>query len=590
MGNGRIIQAVGKIPLFCLVTAVLGGCLAGRVREPRISVWATGDSLQVFPDTPYQDGNHHWDGTMGRVSLSGAANEWVAFQVVLRSDLAADGVGMEIAGLDGGGGRIEPGNIHLYREHYVRVKNPTPRRGSTGPGYYPDPLIPFYDPYGAEGEKIALPLTLERKKNLPVWVDIFIPPGTPPGKYSGLIRVTRRGETVKELELSLRVWDFELPPAKTLKVFFDLYSTRWARGEGLPFRLEDRTWEVLSRYEIMAHEHGFSNGHWGLMPGDITADGPVDWTLYDRYLGKVIDGSLFENGQPPSCWELPFPENWEPGEEVLRNYTREVVRHWEERGWDLSGAFAYIWDEKGPANRKVIEYGEIIREESGGKINYFYTHGPHPDLYGVVDWWAPRASQYYPEAMRQRQELGERGFFYHGDEPSVGLMCLDAIGLAFRTWAWMAWKYRADGFFGWAANFWSVEPYLDPVSINHDNGNLYVYYPGNRLPSIGYPAIRGPVPSFRLKMVRRGIQDYEYFLLARRRGLNPDPLVDSIVRRGLGETGAYGIDPSAWSRFPEEWYRVRDALGGMIAARGRGHRPAEGELINRPAGGILLTP
>ena len=70
-------------------------------------------------------------------------------------------------------------------------------------------------------------------------------------------------------------------------------------------------------------------------------------------------------------------------------------------------------------------------------------------------------------------------------------------------------------------------------------------------------------------MVRRGIQDYEYFLLARSLGLNPDPLVDSVVRRGLGETGAYGIDPGAWSRFPEEWYRVRDTLGEMIDARGR---------------------
>jgi hypothetical protein len=560
--SARILLLLG------LVGTILGGCLSGRLREPRITVWATGDSLQVFPDTPYQDGNHHWNGPKGSVSLSGAANEWVAFQLVLRSDMTAKNIGVEIGGLTAGEGRIGQGNIHLYREHYVRVKKSTPRHGSTGPGDYPDPLIPFFNPYGEAGEQLALPLTLERNRNLPVWVDIFIPPKTPPGEYAGTIRITLRGETVKELALRLKVWDFELPAGKTLKVFFDLYSFRWSRGEGLPFSLNDRTWEVLSRYEIMAREHGFSNGHWDLMPDNITADGPVDWTLYDRYLGTVLDGSLFEDGQPPSCWELPFPENWKPGETVLRNYTREVVRHWEEKGWDLDSAFAYIWDEKGPTHPDVLEYGKIIREASEGKINYFYTHGPHPDLYGLVDWWAPRASQYYPEKMRERQELGEKGFFYHGDEPSVGLMCLDAIGLAFRTWSWVAWKYRVDGFFGWAANFWGKEPYLDPVSIHDNNGNLYVYYPGAQLPSIGYPAVKGPIPSFRIKMVRRGIQDYEYFRLARQKGLNPDPLVDSIVRRGLGETGAYGIDPGAWSRFPEEWYRVRDVLGEMIDARG----------------------
>jgi len=70
-----------------------------------------------------------------------------------------------------------------------------------------------------------------------------------------------------------------------------------------------------------------------------------------------------------------------------------------------------------------------------------------------------------------------------------------------------------------------------------------------------------------MKMVRRGIQDYEYFRRARELGINPDLIVNSIVRKGLGETGSYGIDPGAWSRNPEEWYRARDALGEMIDAR-----------------------
>ncbi len=555
--------------LLGLAGIILAGCISGGLREPRLTVWATGDSLQVFPDTPYQDGNHHWNGPNSAVTVSGAANEWVAFQLVLRSDSTANNIGVEIDRLSTGAERIAKENIRLFREYYIRVRKATPRQGSTGPGLYPDPLIPFYNPYSKIGEKLALPLTLERNKNLPVWVDIFIPPQTPPGEYTGTIRITHRGKAVKKLLLRLRVWDFELPAKKTLQVFFDLYSFRWSRGEKIPFALNNRAWEVLSRYEIMAHEHGFSNGHWDLMPDGITADGPVDWTRYDRYLGTVVDGSLFPGGHPPACWELPFPENWRPGEDILRNYTREVVRHWEEKGWDLGSAFAYIWDEKGPSYPDVLKTGKILREASGGKINYFYTHGPHPDLYGLIDWWAPRASQYYPAQIQERQGLGEKGFFYHGGEPSVGLMCLDAIGLAFRTWSWMAWKYRVDGFFGWAANFWGEEPYLDPVSIYENNGNLYVYYPGAQLPSIGYPAIKGPIPSFRIKMVRRGIQDYEYFHLARSLGLNPDPLVDSIVRRGLGETGAYGIDPGAWSRFPEEWYRVRDVLGEMIATRVR---------------------
>ena len=552
---------------FCLLGIALSGCLRGRLREPKFTIWASGDSLKIRPDTSFQSNNHHWSAGTANVSIKGAANEWVAFQLILRADREASGVGVEIDDLVSGKNRISRNDIHLYREHYIRVTTATDRNGSTGKGYYPDPLIPFYNPYLKERADLALPLTLLKNENCPIWVDIFISPGTPPGEYSGIIRITHGEKPVKEITVSLIVWGFELPSRNKLKVFFDLYGYRWGLGEGVPFSLSEESWEVLKEYEMMAHQHRFSNGHWGLMPDNINATGGVDWKRYDATLGMVIDGSLFEDREPPACWELPFPEHWNPGDDVLRNYCREVVRHWEEKGWDLDSSFAYVWDEKGPVNKTVIDYGNIIQEASDGKINYFYTHGPHPNLHGIVDWWCPRASQYSPGPVRERQEMGEIGMFYHAGEPSVGLMCLDSIGLAFRTWSWIAWKYKTDGFFDWASNFWGANPYTDPTTFGDDNGNMVLFYPGHKLPQIGLNSIKGPVSSFRMKMVRRGIQDYEYFRRARELGINPDLIVNSIVRKGLGETGSYGIDPGAWSRNPEEWYRARDALGEMIEAR-----------------------
>jgi len=122
----------------------------------------------------------------------------------------------------------------------------------------------------------------------------------------------------------------------------------------------------------------------------------------------------------------------------------------------------------------------------------------------------------------------------------------------------------------WASNFWGDSPYTDPASHGGDNGNMYLFYPGKKLDTIGLPSIKGPVSSFRMKMVRRGIQDYEYFLLARAEGVDPAPIVDSIVHRGLKEAGGGGIDPEAWSRDAEDWYRARDELGRMIDAKTRG--------------------
>lgn len=532
--KSQLSRLVGFLIVFLLQGTVLPGCLSGRLQDPILTVWATGDSLKIGPNTPFQANNYHWNAGTSTVLIKGAANEWVAFQVILRADQETDKVELGVSDLGSGQNRLNRDSIHLYREHYIQVDTPTDRNGSTGRGYYPDPLIPFYNPYREGREEVALPFMLKKNENLPIWIDIFIPPGTSPGEYTGTIKVYYRKNPVKELTLRLTVWDFELPAKKKLKVFFDLYGYRWNQGEGLSFSLEKKSWEVLKEYEIMAHQHGFSNGHWGLMPDNITATEGVDWRLYDATLGTVINGSLFADREPPACWELPFPENWSPAKNVLQNYCREVVRHWEEKGWDLESAFAYIWDEKGPNNKTVIDYGKIIRESSNGKINYFYTHGPHPNLNGVVDWWCPRASQYHPEKIRERQEKGELGFFYHAGEPSVGLMCLDSIGVAFRSWSWLAWKYQTDGFFDWASNFWGDDPYNNPSSHGEDNGNMYLFYPGHKLSSIGLKPIKGPLSSFRMKMVRRGIQDYEYFHLARTRGINPDPIVSSIIRKGLG--------------------------------------------------------
>lgn len=550
--------------LFSTVILIASGCLGAKVRSPVLTVWATGDSLKIKPDEAFQAKNHHWDNASSTLRLKGAANEWVAAQLILSSPRDLSPVRITCGELRSDSRSIGRENIHFFREHYIPVTRSTDRNGSTGPGEYPDPLIPFHNPYSREQEELALPLSLEGKRNCPAWMDIFIPPGTPAGVYRGEIRIGLGEKPVKKVELELTVWAFSLPARKNLKVFFDLYSYRWTKGEGRPFSLSEETWEVLKHYEIMAHDHGFSNGHWGLMPANINATEGVDWTHYDKYLGQVLDGSLFADGVPPAGWELPFPESWDPGQAVLENYCREVVRHWEEKGWELDSAFAYVWDERGPLNERVKQYGEILKEASGGRINYFYTTGPHPNLYGVVDWWCPRASQYNPVLVQDRQKKGEKGLFYHAGEPSVGLMCLDAIGLAFRTWGWIAWKYRCDGFFDWASNFWGESPYTDPLSFGTDNGNMYLFYPGNKLPQINLPAIKGPVPSFRIKMVRRGIQDYEYFYLARKLGLEPDTVVNAVVQRGLGETGSYGIDPRAWSRDPEEWYRARDRIGEMI--------------------------
>jgi hypothetical protein len=76
-----------------------------------------------------------------------------------------------------------------------------------------------------------------------------------------------------------------------------------------------------------------------------------------------------------------------------------------------------------------------------------------------------------------------------------------------------------------------------------------------------------PIPSIRLKAQRRGLQDYEYFwLLAQRNGGKEaaDRFVNGIVYKRPFGKGAM-LDVEIWKNNPDEWDRVRIAVGAQLA-------------------------
>jgi len=95
---------------------------------------------------------------------------------------------------------------------------------------------------------------------------------------------------------------------------------------------------------------------------------------------------------------------------------------------------------------------------------------------------------------------------------------------------------------------------------------MYVY-PGDQIDLAGEP-----LPSIRLKMIRRGIQDYEYFWLltelSKDGRMAADKVVDRIIKRGLREAVPLWPpkehDPTHWSHRPAEWYNARLELASLI--------------------------
>jgi hypothetical protein len=177
--------------------------------------------------------------------------------------------------------------------------------------------------------------------------------------------------------------------------------------------------------------------------------------------------------------------------------------------------------------------------------------------------------------MAKRQELGEETWFYQHHEPFVGGNAVNVEGLAMRSWAWIAWRYKVDGVFLWAGNFWNEDPYRDPENWSRNLlGNGIFFYPGALTPTVGVPRVQGPISSFRMKAFRRGLLDYEYFELLRSLGGDPDPLVESVVRSALNdeETDRHWQHSrweqhGDWSHDPADWDAVRREVAAEIIKR-----------------------
>ena len=139
------------------------------------------------------------------------------------------------------------------------------------------------------------------------------------------------------------------------------------------------------------------------------------------------------------------------------------------------------------------------------------------------------------------------------------------------TWGLMCWKYKLNGAFWWSmlCTWRPQHVFEDPCYKDGDDrwGNGTLIYPGKRLPVVGFKAIDGPVPSFRMKSYRRGLQDYEYlWLLSNLKGssADADALLDKVIRAGL--TKADGFKAPGWSKDPADWYHLREEAAAAISA------------------------
>jgi hypothetical protein len=615
------IRLPGAIFFAWLITAPIVS-----VAKAGIEVWAVNDSVRVDPvrSQPfeenrdlfadgirqgYKQSNVIWDGRSQRITLKAARNETVACQIVIeRTGEKLSNVVVAPAELTGPkGAKISLQNMELFREWYVHVRNPAKESYTLGAGWYADGLLPCLRWSGnLYPHTYVMPFDLPdplnnvggEQKSQTLWLDIYVPESrgiAPPGKYTAPITVASdQGRT--QLMLELQVWDFALPEESHLKP--NIHND--TEINTFPEEMEIKYYQLLRKNRISMYPLGYA-------PALETfgTSVQIDWSKYDARLAKYLDGSAFTSrygysgpgyGVPIEYLVLPFdayPMNLYKQErgiqlsgkefkfyapwpvampkqgptpeyrEIWKNAFRAYQAHFDQHpAWNKTRLLVYFlsldeaYDDI--ARERMLYFGQLLKEAGTPRLQYrvdgWYPKETMERLATVLNVVILGLGGWDAAAVDEIKKQGVDPWFY------TDASRIDGDGLQGRALSWIAWKLQAGSWTLWELDFNSLRAWQYPQTYEKQNGSGMLVYRGETM------GLDEPAASIRLKGLRRGSQDYEYFwLLSQSKGGKDmvDEAVKAIVHGSIDDKAALGA-PGMWVHDPDEWERTRVKLGGAI--------------------------
>jgi hypothetical protein len=549
--------------------------------QPSWNVWIVTQTRHVLRSEPPR--------AERAANVSAARNEWVSFQILMRSDTPMKGVRVQPEALNGPPGvTLAQTQARLYRQHQLRIEKGTDRNDGFRPDWYPDPLIPVYAAAPARKPEsprfVAMPFDLPAGETQGFWVDLFVPAGAATGEYHGTYRVTAEGANSIEIPVSLTVWDFTLPQTPTLVTEFgspaerlrDYFRGRAEAGqESVPSdwaAVTDECNQLLSEHRFNATPPAELLSPRAQPDGSFKIPGELVSQLrrfVDRYHVNAI-----QTPHPDSVIKDPDEQR-----DRLRAWLAALDRAVKELDRPQVIFYAYLKDEPNTLEdyRYVQKWGRAIREaKSAVKVLVVEQTWTAPgqwgadsawgDLYGAVDIWCPLFSLHHQDSAAKRQALGETIWTYTAlcQERPTPWWHIDFPLLNYRVPAWMAWRDGMKGLLYWGGmcywketdDPWTQVPiYSEGAVAKNDphapvfNGEGSLLYPAR---AVGGNAV---VPTIRLKALRDAIEDYEYLAVLQRLGKTAE--AQPIVR---------SLTPSffEWEKDPAAYDSARIKLAALI--------------------------
>lgn len=237
------------------------------------------------------------------------------------------------------------------------------RRESTSISSFDPDLLPFRD------APQLLPLTLpEAGKNQQYWLTLHVPENTPGGLYRGTLSMTADGKSVGTLALSVRVFPFQLPEARTSYDTSRRFFGNFSHGMAIQNQKtsEDR---LRAEFKIMK-EHNMLYPTGAFMPNKEMFEKEV---RVRKSLGMPLR-PIFAGSSTSQSWNRTKPEErtTEVFEKEMSDYGEEVeeflARH--EKAYGHRDVYMYGIDEASSYNSLYYlqEPTWTVVKRHGGKI------------------------------------------------------------------------------------------------------------------------------------------------------------------------------------------------------------------------------
>ena len=469
-------------------------------------------------------------------NLAAARGEYESFQIVVNgASHGVSNVNVTVSDLRNPSGEIIPhSNFTLYREKYMHVTSSSPNwKGSNqplGPGWYADALIPFTDPDTGKplsgARYTAAPFEVKAGINQPIWVDLFVPRTAEPGKYTGSYTVTTdRGSFTGSI--ALKVWNFTLPAAPTLKSSFLFFQagTLAAQRELLRNKISPLNTNPAEQASLMK-ENGLS----------ATQAGPFSGADVGRCnMSPAPSASKFKS----------IAAAQQPGL-MLYDYSADEIGH-------CSNLYPTI-----------REWAKNMHEAG---IKNLISMSPTPALYSdgsgsgrsAVDIWVLLPVMYnnshknVGEVMKKGDAVWSYNTLVQDAYSPKWLIDFDPVNFRIQP-GFISQSLNLSGLLYWRVDKWGSDPWNN---VNNAGTYSSSNYPGEGM--LVYPGepvgVKGVVASMRLKWLRDGVEDYDYVQILK--DLGKGDMAMQIAR-------SVGPDWTNWTRDPNALEATRTKLGELI--------------------------